>query len=293
MESPYPVVSVEGSAYDCGRLHGEKAGDQVRANINYYLDYWDRNLGLSEEDVMTRGSSLAVALKGFNPDLLEEIKGVADGAGVAEELVLALNGRYELAWASRDQLTGSCTSIGAMPPATRGGITLLAQNWDYRLGVRDTCIVLEAKRDGAPAIVMHTEAGIIGQKGMNSSGLGLALNAVVSDRDRLGDSTPFFMVCREMLSQDNLSDAIAVFLNAERTVSYNVMLSCEGVVLDLEAYPGDTSVMLPEKGVLAHTNHFQGVKASDLGDMYMRSDPSTILRYLVARDGPHQRVRGA
>ncbi|HUV33439.1 MAG TPA: C45 family peptidase [Candidatus Desulfaltia sp.] len=290
MESPYPMVSVEGSAYECGLQHGEAAREQVRANVGYYLGYWQRNLRLDKEDAERRGSELADTVKRFNPALLDEVRGVADGSEVTVETVLALNGRYELAWANPAQLMGGCTSIGAVPTATRFGDTLLAQNWDYRLGVRDTCIVLEVKRDGAPAVVMHTEAGIIGHKGMNSAGLGLALNAMVSDRDRLGDSAPFFLVCREMLGRDNLSEAMKVFLNTDRTVSYNVMLGCEGVVLDLEAHPGGTDILLPEAGVLAHTNHFMGPRAVTVHDEYLKADPSAVHRYMVAREGL---IRGA
>jgi len=290
MGSPYSVVSVKGSAYECGLQHGGVAGEQVRSNVEYYLGYWQRNLGLSEGDVKRRGSELADTVRSFSPAILDELRGVADGADVALETVLALNGRYELAWASPAQLMGGCTSIGAMPTATRSGDTLMAQNWDYRLGVKDACIVMEVKRDGAPAVVLYTEAGIIGHKGMNSAGLGLALNAMVSDRDRLGDSVPFFLVCREMLGQTNISDALKVLLNTERTVSYNVMLGCEGAVLDVEARPGGAEVLLPEAGVLAHTNHFVGPREATLRDEYLKADPSTVHRYLVAREGL---VRGA
>jgi len=290
MESPYPIVTVEGSPYECGRQHGEAAKGLVQANISYYLGYWERNLGLTVKDVHARAESLAETVKGFDPTLMEEMRGVADGADAALEDVLAINGRYELAWASPRQLMGGCTSIGATPTATRLGCTLMAQNWDYRLGVKDSLIVLEVKRDGSPAVAVHTEAGVIGHKGMNSAGLGLLLNAMVSGRDRLGDSVPFLLVCRKMLNCDRLSDAVNVFINAGRAVSYNMMVGCEGALLDLEAYPGGVSTLMPEGGVLVHTNHFVGPRPLEVSDEYVKAESSTLHRYAVARE---QMARGA
>ena len=290
MESPYPIVTVEGSPYECGRQHGEAVKSLVQANIRYYLGYWERNLGLCVKDVHARAESLAETVRGFDPTLMEELRGVAEGADAAVEDVLAINGRYELAWASPRQLMGGCTCIGATPTATRLGCTLMAQNWDYRLGVRDSLIVLEIKREGTPAVAVHTEAGVIGHKGMNSAGLGLLLNAMVSGRDRLGDSVPFLLVCRKMLNCDRLSDAVNVFMNAGRAVSYNVMIGCEGALLDLEAYPGGSSTLTPEGGVLAHTNHFVGSRPLEVSDEYVKMESSTLHRYAVARE---QLVRGA
>ena len=179
-----------------------------------------------------------------------------------------------------------------MPTATRMGCTLLAQNWDYRLGARDGLIVLEVRREGTPAVVMLTEAGIIGHKGLNSTGLGLAINAMVSDRDRLGDSVPFLLLCRKMLSCEGLGDAVNVFLNAGRSVSYNVMLGCGGALLDLEAHPGDVSMLLPKEGVIAHTNHFVGPRTLGVRDEYVRMESSTLHRLLVAKEQLRQGAGG-
>jgi len=290
MEPPYPVVSVGGSAYECGLGHGEAAKGLIQSNIGYYMGYWERNLAMDGSAVRSRANALEEAVAGFDGALLEEMRGVADGADANLEDILALNGRYELAWASPKQLLGGCTCLGAMPTATKTGCTLLAQNWDYRLGAREALIVLDVKREGAPAVVMLTEAGIIGHKGLNSAGLGLAINAMVSDMDKLGNHVPFLLLCREMLNCEGLSDAVGVFLNAGRSVSYNVMLGCGGALLDLEAHPRDVSVLLPEAGVLAHTNHFVGPRDLGIRDEYAKMEPSTLHRLLVARE---QLLRGA
>lgn len=283
MSSLNPVISVEGSHYDCGFMHGEQCRDMIQSNISYYLNYWSQNMGISATRVRENAETILRETRRYAPHLVDELQGVADGSHSDINAVAAINGRYELAWGSPKQLLGGCTCIAATPQATNNGGTLLAQNWDYRPGVKQGLIVLDVKAEGKPRIVMHTEAGIIGHKGMNSHGLGILLNAMVSDRDHLGESVPFFLVCRHMLEAETLEAAVGAFLNAKRTVSYNVMAAMKGgVAVDLEAHPEDVSVITPRGGVLAHTNHFIGSKSLSVRDEFVKMEPSSVTRLLKA-----------
>jgi isopenicillin-N N-acyltransferase-like protein len=284
MKAPFPVVSVSGSRYECGVQHGEQVSELVKQNIAYYYGWWQRTLKMDPSAVNERADTVICAVKEYDAGLVEEMRGLADATGTHLEEIVSINGRYELAWAQPKQLMGGCTCVAALPGVTKSGDTLLAQNWDYRLGVRDTCIVLKAKVDDGPTAMMHTEAGIIGHKGLNSNGVGIVLNAMVSDVDRLGESVPFFLVCRKMLDSDRFSESVGAFLNAKRSVSYNIMVAGEGVAVNLEAHPDDVSVIYPEEGVLAHTNHFIGERALTVKDNFVLADPSSIIRYSKALD---------
>ena len=284
MKTPFPVVSVSGSRYECGVQHGEQVGDLVKQNIEYYYGWWERNLKMTRSTVNERTDTVIRVVKEYDTGLVEEMRGIADATGSHLEEIVSINGRYELAWAQPEQLMGGCTCVAALPGVTKSGNTLLAQNWDYRLGVKDTCIVLKAKIGDGPTAIMHTEAGIIGHKGLSSNGVGIVLNAMVSDRDRLGESVPFFLVCRKMLDSDRFSESVRAFLNARRSVSYNIMVAGEGVVVNLEAHPDDVSVIYPEEGVLTHTNHFIGDRAFKVKDNFVLSEPSSINRYSKALD---------
>jgi isopenicillin-N N-acyltransferase-like protein len=133
-----------------------------------------------------------------------------------------------------------------------------------------------------PEIIIHTEAGVIGHKGMNSNGIGIVINAMVSDADHLGESIPFFLVCRKMLDSPRFSEAAKALLNAKRSLSYNVMLAGEGVVVDLEAHPKDVSIIYPDKGVQVHTNHFVGDRSFKVKDYFVLRETSSINRYILA-----------
>jgi len=281
MESPFPLIRVEGDPYSCGVQHGERARELVRRNVEYYVDLWSRNLGPSRERIAERGAEILKAIGEFSPDLLEELRGVSEGADVPLELLAAINGRYEVVWS---EMRPQCTSLAVLPEASADGHTLLAQNWDYLLGVQDGCILLDVEEEGRPRILMHTEAGIIGQKGFNSEGLGIVVNALVSDQDHFEANPPFWIVCREMLRCRSISEAMKVFLNASRSVSYNVLLAqAGGFAVDLEATPLDVSILTPREGLLAHTNHLIGPRALKVRDLFVRRYPDSIYRLYRVR----------
>ncbi len=284
MKKPTPVISVSGSRYECGYQHGEQAQELVKNNIDYYLGWWSRNLKMTKQDVYNRADSVIKVCKEYDAGLVEEMRGIADAVDSDLEVIVSMNGRYEFAWASPSQLMGGCTCIGALPRRSESGDTLLAQNWDYRVSLNGACIVLKAQVDEGPVVLMHTEAGIIGHKGLNSNGIGIVINAMVSDLDRLGESVPFFLVCRKMLDSPRFSEAAKALLNAKRSLSYNVMLAGEGVMVDLEAHPTDVSIINPEEGVIAHTNHFLGDRAFKVKDNFVLSETSSINRYVKAHE---------
>lgn len=282
MKLPFPVVSVSGSRYECGVQHGEQVCELVKKNIKYYYGWWQRNLKMDHVTVNERADTIIRVVKEYEAGLVEEMRGIADATDSSLEEIVSINGRYELAWAQPEQLMGGCTCVAALPGVTKSGNTLLAQNWDYRLGVKEACIILKAKVGDGPTAIMHTEAGIIGHKGLNSNGVGIVLNAMVSDMDRLGESVPFFLVCRKMLDSERFSESVGAFLNARRSVSYNIMVAGEGVAVNLEAHPDEVSVIYPEGGVLAHTNHFIGNRAFKVKDNFVLAEPSSINRYSKA-----------
>jgi isopenicillin-N N-acyltransferase-like protein len=283
MDYPFPIVKVEGTSFECGQMHGEKAKQKIMDNLEYYLGWWKRNLNLDKTQIFEYGSTILKVLEKFDERIFREILGVAEGSDIKPEFIAAINGRYELAWTKKEQLLGGCTSIASLSSSSKENKTLLAQNWDYRLPVKENCIILELNQDNENSIVMHTEAGVIGQKGFNSNGLGIVINAMVSDKDQLGNTIPFFIICRAMLNESRFDKAIQVLLRSTRSVSYNVMVAMRGgVAVDLEAHPYETSVILPDNDILVHTNHFIGERCLYLVDEFVKEEPSSIHRYLVA-----------
>jgi isopenicillin-N N-acyltransferase-like protein len=121
-------------------------------------------------------------------------------------------------------------------------------------------IVLEVRQDDGPDFVTVVEAGLLAKTGMNSSGIGLATNALVTDRDRGEPAVPYHVILRAVLDAETISDALTVLQERPRSSSANYLVAHrDGIAVNVEAAPGDFSrlfLLFPEEGVLLHTNHF-------------------------------------
>src|SRR5919201_5223872 len=178
--------------------------------------------------------------------------------------------------------------------ASLNGHTLIGQNWDWLLHSFDTVVVLEAKQVDGPDFVTVVEAGLLAKTGMNSSGIGLVTNALVTDLDRGEPGVPYHLVLRGILDAENLSDALAIAQRGFRSSSANYLAATtDGLAVDIEATPGDFSalhLLFPTDGVLLHTNHFLAPKCdhTDVSLWVMPDSPFRLERLgsaVARRDG--------
>jgi isopenicillin-N N-acyltransferase-like protein len=177
--------------------------------------------------------------------------------------ILALNVRTEVMFGlgigARE-----CTAVVALPDATTDGHVILAQNWDWKPQTQETCVLLVSAPDDGPAFVTLVEAGLLAKTGMNEAGIGLATNALISDRDQGEPGVPYHAILRRILQADSFAEAANAVFRPERASSANYLVAHrDGEALDLEAAPGraaETCLIWPEMGVLAHANHFQSTR---------------------------------
>ncbi|ODQ53736.1 putative acyl-CoA:6-aminopenicillanic-acid-acyltransferase [Saitoella complicata NRRL Y-17804] len=191
------------------------------------------------------------------PWLYEEMKGVADGAGVEVLDVVALNCRSEIALT---KFSDGCTSL-ACPSTTSGadGSTWLAQNWDWKHEQKENMILLHIHADGKPKISMVTEAGIIGKIGLNSSGVGVCLNAI---RATNLDPTlpPIHLALRLVLESTSLNNAVKM-LEKERGVAGfgHFLIADHTDAKGCEVGPKGVFAVDSEHGWVTHTNHLVAI----------------------------------
>ncbi|MDQ3810121.1 MAG: C45 family autoproteolytic acyltransferase/hydrolase, partial [Chloroflexota bacterium] len=192
-----PVLHLEGQPYDQGRQHGLALGDRIVDNLDLYFERFEREGRISASEAWRRAEHHLPGFEGH--PYLDAMRGVADGAGQDLVDILALNLRYELLYFQfgYNAMVDGCTSFGIQPEAAANGHLLLGQNWDWIPGVRGAVLhTLEA--DGLETL-SFTEAGIVGGKiGLNSAGLGLAINGLLSSVDDWSRrEPPFHLRCYE------------------------------------------------------------------------------------------------
>ena len=294
-QTAFPYLRVEGTPYEVGFAHGEKGKDSIRTSIECYRGmFWDYS-GIDWETAKKYALTFIPAIEHYDPDIMEEIRGIAAGSGFELSEILALNVRSEIVLQGSQvyaKLDGGCTSCAFMPWKTRDGNVWLAQNWDWKAIAKGALIVLEIHQASKPDILMITEAGIVGKIGFNSAGVGVCLNALGSDKRWEGETVPLHIALRGVLNSWTLSDAIENAGRVPLACCANFMMAgASGQVITVEIGPGEIDVIYPaEKGYVTHTNHFYGPRTAHIRDTGRMAFPDTYLR--LGRIGDLLREKG-
>ena len=219
------------------------------------------------------------------------MEGVALGSKTRLVEITALNVRYELMYSQFAKIglkpmqrVDGCTAFGAMPEATVNRHLLMAENLDWIPQIQG--LFLKIRPITGPDVLCFTEAGVVGAKiGLNSEGMGLMINGLISNKDdwaRL--RKPFHVICSEVLASKTLSQAISRITRGERSCSANFLVAQQtklgaGKIVDIESAPEATGALFPENGILAHTNHFSNPKRLGVTQVLDEERKSTLNRY--------------
>ena len=254
----FPVVDLSGGAFERGRLHGERARDRVCRSLENYTKLFAFT-GLPWDEAQRRSAAYRDVIGGFDAALLEEMEGIARGAGRPFSEILTLNVRTEVLPAVflTGADAGECTAIAVSPAASSSGETLLAQNWDWVGAQRDSLVLLRVREGNEPACLTLTEAGMLAKIGINAQGFGVCLNILRSTFDGGKPGVPVHVLLRALLKRSSVRDAIAFASALSFGGSSNILCADRGGdAASLEFSPKGLRVVRGEGGTLCHTNHF-------------------------------------
>lgn len=289
-----PRIRVAGTPYDRGRQYGAQARAQVRLSVQAYQRVFAHYAGWDWPEVRRVAAAFEAPIANFRPAYLDEMRGIADGAGLDLADILAINVRTEVIFAAQARqaplaarvrkLPAECSALAVVPAPRAGGhhaATLLGQNWDWLLHSAQTLVVLEVSQDDGPDFVTVVEAGLLAKAGLNAAGLGLVTNALVTDADIGAPGLPYHVLLRAILDCATVTDALAVLQAGMRSSSANYLIAhASGSMLDVEAAPGDFTRLypqFPDRGLLLHTNHFLTPRLH-LVDVSLWAMPSSAVR---------------
>jgi isopenicillin-N N-acyltransferase-like protein len=268
MTAPFPVYEIEGNARECGESYGVQASERVARTIDVYLPAFTRQAKLSLDEIRARARQYATAIETLDADLMRELEGIAAGAKQRLEDVVAVNCRTEILYGS---LSGTkpateCTTIVALPEATKDGNILVGKNWDWRNPCVDIVVVLKVRQTGKPALTMIVEAGMVGRDGFNEDGVVVVGNLLVSNEDKGKVGVPIPILRRRVLHSRHYYEAIDMLVKSPRGASGNYLIAHrDGVAIDFETSPNNVYPVYPERGLLTHSNHFQSPIAQSTG----------------------------
>jgi isopenicillin-N N-acyltransferase like protein len=206
-KAPVPLgrvrtVILEGTPYNRGLVHGKT----LKKDIIFLVARWKEDLTHKYEmpaDVFIKKfvshTQYLGAMKKWTPDLVEEVKGIADGAGIDFDTMLVFQWIDE-DWAQgKNVVADRCSGIGV---GRRGSSpAMIAQNLDMP-GLYDGYqVILHVKHhDSELEIFVYTIAGVIGGDGMNNHAIGVCVNTLLQ-LDNCRDGLPVACVVRGVLAQ--------------------------------------------------------------------------------------------
>ena len=259
------VAEIGGSPRERGRQHGRQLKALVRERDRRWRAEIESSLSMPSDRFI--GQFLAetrfvAAIERHAPDLLDEVRGIAEGADLSYDAVLAAQFMDEEWWYSlglkqcqSGESAHHCSGLASLKP---GGGALLAQNMDLARWT-DGLQTLLLIRDAAPGLDAYvlTMAGMIGLCGVNSAGLGLTVNTL-GDLTSATDGLPVAFVSRSLLTQSGYDEA-AHFLGRIRHASgQNYILSDGRQLGDFECSTDHATAFAPTgaaPGCVWHTNH--------------------------------------
>ncbi len=277
----FPLIDVSGPARERGRIHGSRARIRIERSIATYARLF-AFCGIPWSGAQERAAGYRRLIGDLHPDFLEEIEGIAAGAGRQVNEILALNARTEILppsypgeahvdWKKIARANaqagvpdwGECTAIAVKPERSTTGTTLLAQNWDWLGAQRASLILLRRREPDGSASLTLTEAGMLAKIGLNDRGFGVCLNILRSSDDGSRTGVPVHVLLAALLRLDDVEQAIAYASKLAFGGSSNVLCAdASGALAALEFSPRGLYPVRGEGATLCHTNHFLAPEAA-------------------------------
>jgi isopenicillin-N N-acyltransferase like protein len=244
----YQLIRVEGTHREMGRQHGEQASRQIKAHVG--------QLRRSRDQLETQSARFKPLFEKYCPHLLDEIIGLAEGAGITLAEALAVNIRGELRKAAAE----GCTTYVIGRRGTANREILAGQNSDMGQQSIDLGYILHLKPKAKPQVLIWTFGGMIGYHGMNSAGVAIFENALSETGDVPSGrfAMPHYPVKRMILESSSVEAALGLFQKIPLASNKNyVMCDGSGAILDVETTTAGPEVLRDQgAGFLAHSNHF-------------------------------------
>lgn len=279
--NPVPMIKVKGTHREIGRQIGEAFRQQINQDIQnnkQLVGNSYNSLELTWEGAQTQARKYIPFAQERYPQYVDEIFGIAEGAGVSFDDVAVANA-LEAVTMDALHLT-KCTSMAVNEDYTADGHVLIAHNEDWIPEDEDLVYLVHAEPDDEPPFLAMTYGALLPNIGFNALGIAQCCDSVHPNDSRIG--VPRVIVSRAILSARTIGEAIRRALIPRRAAGYNHLLVIEsGEIFSLEVSARQFAMLYGVEGYMVHTNHY-----IDPGMAAIEDEPdeliSTRVRYVRA-----------
>jgi isopenicillin-N N-acyltransferase-like protein len=252
------VVDLTGTPYEMGNIHGRT----LKPEILELLERWKKDLtktyGVPAEVFirnLLKKTDFQPAIARWTPGLLDEVRGIADGAGVDFDTMYAYQLVDEIWAMDADLGLSKCTSIAA--GKRNGNPAYVAQTLDIPAFYHgfQTILRIRDKREDLETLVF-TIPGVVAANGLNSRSVGVCVNAV-TQLAYSPKGLPVAFVIRGILRQETYEQAVKFLRDIQPAAPQNYVIGGPADAAAFERSAGKMSRFLPFEGAefTYHTNH--------------------------------------
>ncbi|UCE40793.1 MAG: hypothetical protein JSV17_15305 [Candidatus Aminicenantes bacterium] len=259
------ILILEGTPYERGLQHGKSLKQEIHALV----DLWKADIEQkykTEANVFIKKfleySDFPKAIKRWTPELLEEVRGIADGAELDYDTIFAFQLVDEM-WVMGAEILGSdhkmtadhCTTIGIRK--SKHGPSMVSQNLDIPTFYHgfQTLLHINEPESGLQTM-LFTFPGFIAANGLNSSSVAVVVNAV-QQLEHSRDGLPVAFVIRGILQKKTYKEAVKFIRTIHFGAPQNYMIGDPENVGSFECSASHVEEFSPYPGSLFtyHTNH--------------------------------------
>jgi len=241
-----------------GLAHGTALKAEIQALVRLWKEDLVRSFKMPAEEFVRRFLAMTdfkPAIERWTPGLLDEVRGIAEGAGLDFETMFAFQLVDEIWVMGRDVQADKCTSVAAGKRAGRPAF--VSQTMDIPAFYHGFQTILRLK-GGAEDLetLVFTAPGLIALNGLNSRSVGVCVNAVT----QLAYSPrglPVAFAIRGLLRRKTYEEAAAFLRDISPAAPQNYVLGGPTEAASFERSAARTVAWLPFAGAAFtyHTNH--------------------------------------
>jgi hypothetical protein len=252
------IVELKGTPYEGGQTHGRS----LKPEIQELIKRWKADLEKTHKvpakafiEKLLEASDFKPAIERWTPGLLDEVYGIADGAGVDFPTMYAFQ-LIDETWVMSDDLGfAKCTSIAVRK--RDDSPALVSQTLDIPPFYHGFQTVLRIKGTAEePGALVFTIPGVVAANGLNDRSVGVCVNAV-TQLAYSAEGLPVAFTIRGILRQKTYEDAVRFLREIKPAAPQNYVVGGPNEVASFERSAGRMVAFAPFEGAefTYHTNH--------------------------------------
>lgn len=247
-----------------GQAFGEACRDDIHtfytARVNNAVDQAWRYGGrrVHEDDLVAVARASLPHTEAFDARGYAELCGIAEGANLPVEKILAMNGltdyRDILAWAGPLETFGGCSSFIAQRDATASGDVICGQTWDLATDNMPYVLGVVRHPDEGPVTRCLTTVGCLSLIGQNEHGVSIGTTNVRTFDARPGVN--YLSLIHAGLAEKTAEAAAQRIENAHRAGAHTYFIADKaGASIALEVSAERNHRFAVDAGSYVHCNH--------------------------------------